>query len=721
MSESETSAPPAPKPAAKPGGLREKIKTSSKEELEVLANKLIDSLRISKDKADKLQSEKVEFEKLIAQKDVDIESLKKREADLLLALASTSFTVESPNLQESDSADGNSELVEEHRRRLEEVERAREKAEKERRRREEDLEAAKALNDELRSQLEDARAEASTLREAKTSMDVACLELADYAKKVKELTKELKETKAALELSDREKDGLAEELARLRDESGKVAADSERAKSNADELRKRAQEETTRLAEMQLKVDEERKKAEGFHEDLTKERLALGRQLASSQERANKLEEIVEALREENGRLRLDRETADGRIEEVRKEYEAFKNRARYVLEQRTKENEEEEEREKEGKIEEERRRKEKEEMRKEVEIMRESHRRLECDMERSREHLLRESGERTKARREADEATDALAKALDELRSLRVSAERAEEESVAAKREGEERERRAGEAERRMKTVVKELDELREKSDEDRSRLETQLTEERRRREEAVRQLEDKREKAATRPAAVAAVYPQFSESFHSERSHSPMGDSASVVHGHAHGGPKSSMGGYAGGGHNNYSFDDTQRCEMSPERLESVLFGEEACDEGRPIDEVVPLEDPVEEVIRLRQQLKWMQEMHTEAETAAANMGEQMRVLKEEIRRLQRNSERTFHVEGNTEYLKNVIIKFISPEKVSGEKRALIPILHTMLRLSDEERNLLQNVADTAPLTDDASATAGWGGMLTKWTGLS
>lgn len=41
---------------------------------------------------------------------------------------------------------------------------------------------------------------------------------------------------------------------------------------------------------------------------------------------------------------------------------------------------------------------------------------------------------------------------------------------------------------------------------------------------------------------------------------------------------------------------------------------------------DEVVPLEDPVEEVIRLRQQLKWMQEMHTEAETAAANMGEQV-----------------------------------------------------------------------------------------------
>lgn len=34
---------------------------------------------------------------------------------------------------------------------------------------------------------------------------------------------------------------ILQELARLRDESGKVAADSERAKSNADELRKRAQ------------------------------------------------------------------------------------------------------------------------------------------------------------------------------------------------------------------------------------------------------------------------------------------------------------------------------------------------------------------------------------------------------------------------------------------------------------------------------------------------
>lgn len=128
---------------------------------------------------------------------------------------------------------------------------------------------------------------------------------------------------------------------------------------------------------MQLKVDEERKKAEGFHEDLTKERLAVSGafiklniilpycSLVVNSPRLKKeptswrrlwrhFGSLSLSLRnqykywnwslmndndtvwfkfclnsygfsEENGRLRLDRETADGRIEEVRKEYEAFK------------------------------------------------------------------------------------------------------------------------------------------------------------------------------------------------------------------------------------------------------------------------------------------------------------------------------------------------------------------------------------------------------------
>ncbi|GMT31550.1 hypothetical protein PFISCL1PPCAC_22847, partial [Pristionchus fissidentatus] len=735
MAESEAAPSPAARPTAKPGGLREKIKNSSKEELEVLASKLVDSLRVAKEQAAKLQTEKEDFDKCLAQKDADIESLKKRESDLLLAASSTSLTIAATG-EESSEVDGEAQrqqLEEEHRRRLEEVERARERAEKERKRREEDLEAARALNQELRSQLEDARAEASTLRETKATVDVASLELADYAKKVAQLSKELKETKAVLELSDKAKDELAEELARLRDESGRAAADSERARSSADEMRKRAEEEKTRLAEMQLKVDEERKRAESSHDDLTKERLALGRQLASSQDRANKLEEIVEALREENARLRADRDTADARMEELHKEHEAFKNRARYVLEQRTRESEAEEERERETKMEEERRQRERVEEGREREVMRESQRRLEADLGRATEQLQRVSGERTQARREAEEAAGALANALDELRVLRLAAERAGEETAAAAEKAEEGVRRQTETERKLKTVREELQQVREHADEERTRSEAALAEERRRREEAVRQLEERRTTATAPrpPAAVAAVYPQFSESFHSERSHSPMGDSASVVHGHTlhglHGGPKSSVGGYgaaaaaasAAAGHN-YSFDETQRCEMSPERLESVLFGEEACDEGRPIDERVPVEDAAEECVRLRQQLRWLQELHTEAETAAANMGEQMRVLKDEIRRLQHNSERISHVEGNTEYLKNIIVKFIQPEKVAGERRALIPILHTMLRLSDDERTMLQTIADSAPPPDDAAA-AGWGGMLSKWTGMS
>uniref|UniRef100_A0A0K0D557 GRIP domain-containing protein n=1 Tax=Angiostrongylus cantonensis TaxID=6313 RepID=A0A0K0D557_ANGCA len=67
---------------------------------------------------------------------------------------------------------------------------------------------------------------------------------------------------------------------------------------------------------------------------------------------------------------------------------------------------------------------------------------------------------------------------------------------------------------------------------------------------------------------------------------------------------------------------------------------------------------------------------------------------LLKEEIRRLERNGERLNHFE-NSEYLKNVILKFLSPERVSGERVQLVPILATMLRLSPDETELLNRVA--------------------------
>ncbi|GJQ67329.1 hypothetical protein Trydic_g8228 [Trypoxylus dichotomus] len=66
---------------------------------------------------------------------------------------------------------------------------------------------------------------------------------------------------------------------------------------------------------------------------------------------------------------------------------------------------------------------------------------------------------------------------------------------------------------------------------------------------------------------------------------------------------------------------------------------------------------------------------------------------VLKEEIRRQQRSAEREKHAE-NLEYLKNVVFKFITLGN-GDERSRLVPVLNTILKLSPEETQKLNNVA--------------------------
>uniref|UniRef100_A0A8B9HF64 GRIP domain-containing protein n=1 Tax=Astyanax mexicanus TaxID=7994 RepID=A0A8B9HF64_ASTMX len=69
------------------------------------------------------------------------------------------------------------------------------------------------------------------------------------------------------------------------------------------------------------------------------------------------------------------------------------------------------------------------------------------------------------------------------------------------------------------------------------------------------------------------------------------------------------------------------------------------------------------------------------------------QIRLLKSELRRLERNQEREKSV-ANLEYLKNVLLQFIFLRSGS-EKQALLPVIHTMLQLSPEEKSKLAAIA--------------------------
>ena len=79
---------------------------------------------------------------------------------------------------------------------------------------------------------------------------------------------------------------------------------------------------------------------------------------------------------------------------------------------------------------------------------------------------------------------------------------------------------------------------------------------------------------------------------------------------------------------------------------------------------------------------------ELLNESEVNNLRLSEQVRVLKEEVRRLERNKEREEQF-GNLEYLKNVVLKYLT---MKSERERLVPVLVTMLKLSPDEKRVLQ-----------------------------
>uniref|UniRef100_A0A8B9FL32 GRIP and coiled-coil domain containing 2 n=1 Tax=Amazona collaria TaxID=241587 RepID=A0A8B9FL32_9PSIT len=86
-------------------------------------------------------------------------------------------------------------------------------------------------------------------------------------------------------------------------------------------------------------------------------------------------------------------------------------------------------------------------------------------------------------------------------------------------------------------------------------------------------------------------------------------------------------------------------------------------------------------------------LNELLRESEATNAILLEQIKLLKNEIRRLERNQEREKSV-ANLEYLKNVLLQFIFL-KSGSEKERLLPVIDTMLQLSPEEKGKLVAIA--------------------------
>ncbi|KAG8137507.1 hypothetical protein E2320_004745 [Naja naja] len=95
-------------------------------------------------------------------------------------------------------------------------------------------------------------------------------------------------------------------------------------------------------------------------------------------------------------------------------------------------------------------------------------------------------------------------------------------------------------------------------------------------------------------------------------------------------------------------------------------------------------------------------------ESEATNVILMEQIKLLKSEIRRLERNQEREKSV-ANLEYLKNVLLQFIFL-KSGSERQRLLPVIDTMLQLSPEEKGkLVTKKPCPRPLDGHHTYTAG------------
>ncbi|XP_035777436.1 GRIP and coiled-coil domain-containing protein 2-like isoform X2 [Anopheles albimanus] len=156
------------------------------------------------------------------------------------------------------------------------------------------------------------------------------------------------------------------------------------------------------------------------------------------------------------------------------------------------------------------------------------------------------------------------------------------------------------------------------------------------------------------------------------------------------------------------NNSFDDSASVEMAldgadgDQSLHGSLFGG-----GRGPSPTVELQQTKEQLSKQESRVRHLTAVLAEAEQDLAKLTQLNELLKEEVRRQQRSIEREAHVH-NSEYLKNVIFKFITLNN-GDERSRLVPVLNTILKLSPDETQKLQNVAKGSD-----TASRGWTGLL-------
>lgn len=533
---------------------------------------------------------------------------------------------------------------------------------------------------ELRCLLDDTNQELSAIKEKRNVENVFSLEIADYEKSVEKLQKELKFSKENQKILSDELTRTREELDLTREEKNRINTSASKMKGAIVKLKAELDEKRSLNSTTAKEIQKLEQDIDKINNEREEEKLQFSASIGEKEEKIQQMEENILSLNRQIASLRSVKEFLQRQYEDLLQEHNTFKARALYVLEQKKSnvhQNTDDQIESLEETV---------KSQKKTIENLMQSQRIFQDELLAEREHSSALSNKLKEVDRQMNSVIETHKKKLNEQRQqfeMQLASEAKLNSDLIAQIDAnylaysEEKERLIKELNEEKKAAATKLEDLRRSFGEERKKL-----------------LET--EHIKTHPnVAVPLRSTKFIVDISSSYYQRPQSAIKSLAHS-----------------------DEEEVCDKT---LKEVLYGDDVPENGsikrwEQFEEVVNWKETAR---KAQKQLENIREILSESEAANARLMEQTKLLKTEIRRMEHNDERTDHI-ANTEYLKNIIIKFIAPEKVDSEREQLIPVLATMLRLNTDELQLLNAVvqADSAA---NISKPSGWGSYLHRWSGLS
>lgn len=543
-------------------------------------------------------------------------------------------------------------------------------------------------------------------KEKATRADMISLELRDLESKVDQLNRALRDKTEALIKAQEVITENDLEVNNMKKEKNNTKSSIEKLTEENTRLTKALQDEKIKSADFEARLRSAECRIVELSDQQGNEKLGLARKMAESENRGRILEEAVDVLKSENEKLLAKNEEFSAKLVSSEKEFAEFKKKSHFVLEKKGKQ--EDETRKAIEKLE-----KSKvtiTELEQQADQTRQEHFKTVEDLASSRDKAERLEKTLKVLKSELTESEKAHTTAIDELQSSSSKLiQRLDEELRLMRSSRDTAEQKIKDIEIAKEKVDHLLQNERQRSENENGSLKSKLSSATKRIHSLEKELQELRNDFETRriqsnqhqqQKAIAAVVPQPIQlpehpipPLHYQRPAVAPSDSVSC-------------------------YDEPTQPDRS---LEDVLYGDLGDEYRVESDELSEEKFKVilDQLENLKKTNHHVAELLSDAETANGRLTTQNSLLKDEIRRLEREEKREAELsnEKNMEYLKNVFVQFLKPESVPAERDQLVIVLQRVLHLSPKEVEILK-----AASAHMATAQAGsWSSYFSGWSGAA